>query len=126
MAPGAGSARSRPGPIEWTLAALAAALAAVVCVTPFTVSVTFVAMFRELGSIDELPLVTRATLSSWYGAGLAALIAAVAAAALTLRLGAATRRVALAVSCALGLAGLAVYIFGVYLPLFELADLVGP
>lgn len=126
MAPGAGPAGSRPGRVEWILAALAALLALVICATPVTVSVSFIEMFREFGSIDELPFVTRAALSRWYGVGFAALVVVVAAAALVLPFGVAARRLTLTASCGLGLAGLAVYIFGVYLPLFELADLVGP
>ena len=46
--------------------------------------------------------------------------------AVALRLRAVTRRVMLAAACAFGLLGVGVYLFGVYLPLFELADLVGP
>jgi uncharacterized BrkB/YihY/UPF0761 family membrane protein len=125
MSPGEAT-RSRPGVIDWVVAALATSLALVIGATPFTVSPTFVGLFRDFGSIEELPAITRLALSGWYGVGSAALLAGVTISAMAPRLGVVARRAMLGSCCALGLLGVGVYLFGVYLPLFELADLVGP
>jgi hypothetical protein len=87
----------------------------------FVAGRSFESTFRDLGSAEQLPMLTRIVISSWFPTTVG-LIAAVGL-ALGIRPGAALRRrrAWIVGAFVLGGAGLGLCVVGAYLPVFELA-----
>lgn len=111
---------------EWGAALVALLLAIASGATPFTVSTTFVEMFRDFGSISELPPLTQLVLERSFGLTHATMTSGVIVTAFLSSRKVLLRRVLIIVGCAFGLLGVGIYIYGVYSPLFHIADAVGP
>jgi phosphoglycerol transferase MdoB-like AlkP superfamily enzyme len=103
--------------LGWAVAAGAALLA-----VPWTVAPSFAAIFGNRP--DDLPLLTRLALGTWYPlvAGLGVLVAAFAAARLVRSVGA--RRLLILAAVAVGLVAAASVLVGFFLPTFGLSTFV--
>lgn len=111
---------------DWGVLLAAVVIAVAVGFLPSTVSQSFREMFRDYGSIDELPWLTRAVLSRWYAVVGTAPMSAALIGALIVWGRPRARRAILVSAVALGLVSVGVYLYGVYSPIFALAEAMGP
>ena len=112
--------------LDWIAVVITATLLVAVGVTPISVSRTFLEMFQSFGDLEELPMVTQIALSTWYGLLTPLLPWGLLVWGVVSRSELSRRRAAVVASFCLVLAILAVYLFGAYAPIFEIADAVGP
>lgn len=112
--------------IEWAAAGVAVVLAVAVGTTPYTMSAAFIEIFHDFGTLDELPMLTQLVLGRTFAWTHTVLTAGLVGAALVARRSVRLRRVMLAGGCVLGVAGVGLYIYGIYSPLFEMTDIASP
>ncbi len=121
--PGREAARGGAGVLDWVLLALAACAVGALVALRLLVVGSFVQMYRDFGSPESLPVVTRVVVTPW-----ATIVATLVVAVLSLvgvgvraatgaRIGTAMSIVAVVV----GVASIAAVVWGLYAPIFELA-----
>ena len=111
---------------EWAIVMITLLFAVAIGATPFSVSATFKEVFREFGTIDELPLLTQLVIRRSFGLTCGAVTAMFAVLALLTRRRVLLRKVFLGVGGVAGLVSIGVYLLGVYAPILELTDVTGP
>ena len=112
--------------LEWVAAGVAFVLAVAVGTTPYTMSAAFIEIFQDFGTLDELPMLTQLVLGRSFAWIHAALTMGLIGAALLARRSVRLRWAALAAGFGLSVAGVGLYIYGIYSPLFEMTDAASP
>jgi hypothetical protein len=85
---------------------------------------SFGSMFRDLGSGEQLPALTKLAISGWFPILLGLVVLSLVLTGLRRALPLSRRRLALVGAFVLGGAGIGVCLIGIYLPIFAVADAV--
>jgi len=108
--------------LDWIAAIMDITLGLALLAVPFAVTPAFIAMFEDFGG--RLPGITLFVARSWFPLSSGFLVLALAGAGLFSRTPLKTRRALLVAAFFIGLVLGAVYLWGMYAPVFELAGAI--
>lgn len=94
--------------------------------SPFSVGATFREMFVDFGALEELSMLTRFVIEPYFGVVVGVACGGLAITALFNRQDLRRFRIFTIAASALGLFALGLTIYGLYSPLFALAEEMGP
>jgi type II secretory pathway component PulF len=108
--------------LDWIAAILDIVVGFSLLAVPFAVTPAFLSMFEEFGG--QLPAITLFVARSWFPIASGFLVLALTGAGLFSRMPLKTRRALLVAAFFIGLILGAVYLWGMYAPVFELAGAI--
>jgi len=108
--------------LDWIAAILDITIGLALLSVPFAVTPAFMSMFEEFGG--QLPGITLFVARSWFPVASGFLVLALTGAGLFSRMPLKTRRALLVAAFLIGLVLGAVYLWGMYAPVFELAGAI--
>jgi len=93
-------------------------------VAPFVITPTYQNLYKDFANPDKIPWITNLVTQAWLPMALALLTLGLAAAGLFMNASPDKRRLFVMTSVVAAMASAGVYLYGLYAPIFQLADAV--
>ena len=112
--------------VELVVTIVVVVIAFLMAVAPLTISESFIEVFQEFGTMDELPMLTQVCLSPWYGLSFSLVVFGLLIVSWVYLKRTSIRRGLIISSILVEILGLMIYAVGMYSPLFEVIAELGP